>query len=112
MRVPGVIRMPSPAATPLNQSAAIVEIRDLSYAVNGRPVFAELDMDIPRGRITAIMGPSGTGKTTLLRLVTGQVAADSGVITVADTDMRTVRRAELYAQRRRMGMLFQNGALL
>ena len=96
----------------MNQSPAIVEIRDLGYAVNGRPVFAGLDLDIPRGRITAVMGPSGTGKTTLLRLITGQVAADSGVITVAETDMRTVRRAELYALRRRMGMLFQNGALL
>ena len=96
----------------MNQSPAIVEIRDLGYAVNGRPVFAGLDLDIPRGRITAVMGPSGTGKTTLLRLITGQVAADSGVITVAEKNMRTVRRAELYSLRRRMGMLFQNGALL
>jgi phospholipid/cholesterol/gamma-HCH transport system ATP-binding protein len=96
----------------LNQSPAIVEIRDLGYAVNGRPVFAGLDMDIPRGRITAVMGPSGTGKTTLLRLITGQVAADSGSISVAGQDMRTVRRADLYVLRRRMGMLFQNGALL
>jgi phospholipid/cholesterol/gamma-HCH transport system ATP-binding protein len=102
----------SPTATLLNQSPAIVEIRDLGYAINGRPVFAGLDMDIPRGRITAVMGPSGTGKTTLLRLITGQVAADSGSIRVAETDMRTVRRAELYVLRRRMGMLFQNGALL
>ena len=96
----------------MDQPPAIVEIRDLGYAVNGRPVFAGLDLDIPRGRITAVMGPSGTGKTTLLRLITGQVAADSGVITVAEKDMRTVRRAELYALRRRMGMLFQNAALL
>jgi len=96
----------------LNQSAAIVEIRNLNYAVNGRPIFAGLDIDIPRGRITAVMGPSGTGKTTLLRLITGQVAADSGSIMVAGEDLRTVRRAELYVLRRRMGMLFQNGALL
>ena len=97
---------------PLNQSAVIVEIRNLDYAVNGRPVFAGLDMDIARGRITAVMGPSGTGKTTLLRLITGQVAADSGSIVVAGQDMRTVRRDDLYVLRRRMGMLFQNGALL
>jgi phospholipid/cholesterol/gamma-HCH transport system ATP-binding protein len=58
------------------------------------------------------MGPSGTGKTTLLRLITGQVAADGGSIQVAGQDMRTVRRAGLYVLRRRMGMLFQNGALL
>jgi phospholipid/cholesterol/gamma-HCH transport system ATP-binding protein len=96
----------------LNQSASIVEIRNLNYAVNGRPVFAGLDLEIPRGRVTAIMGPSGTGKTTLLRLVTGQVAADDGSIVVAGMDMRALRRAELYVLRRRMGMLFQNGALL
>jgi phospholipid/cholesterol/gamma-HCH transport system ATP-binding protein len=102
----------SPAATPLNQAAPIVEIRNLDYAVNGRPVFTGLDMDIPVGRITAIMGPSGTGKTTLLRLITGQVAADSGSLVVAGQNLKALRRAELYTLRRRMGMLFQNGALL
>jgi phospholipid/cholesterol/gamma-HCH transport system ATP-binding protein len=96
----------------LNQSASIIEIRNVGYAVNGRPVFAGLDMDIPRGRITAVMGPSGTGKTTLLRLITGQVAADEGTILVAGQELRGVRRADLYVLRRRMGMLFQNGALL
>jgi len=96
----------------LNQTAPIVEIRDLRYAVNGRPVFDGLDMEIPRGGVTAVMGPSGTGKTTLLRLITGQVAADGGSIHVAGQDMRTLRRAGLYVLRRRMGMLFQNGALL
>jgi phospholipid/cholesterol/gamma-HCH transport system ATP-binding protein len=96
----------------LNQAAPIVEIRNLGYTVSGRPVFDGLDIDIPRGRVTAIMGPSGTGKTTLLRLITGQVKASHGSIQVAGQDMRTLRRADLYALRRRMGMLFQNGALL
>ena len=96
----------------LNQTAPIIEIRKLSYAVRSRPVLADLDMDIARGRVTAIMGPSGTGKTTLLRLITGQVFADSGSIKVAGQDMRTIGRADLYVLRRRMGMLFQNGALL
>ncbi len=96
----------------LNQAAPIVEIRNLDYAVSGRPVFAGLDIDIPRGRVTAVMGPSGTGKTTLLRLITGQVSADSGSIQVAGQDMRTLSGADLYVLRRRMGMLFQNGALL
>jgi phospholipid/cholesterol/gamma-HCH transport system ATP-binding protein len=97
----------------LNQSPSIVEIRNVSYAINGgRPVFAGLDMDIPRGRVTAIMGPSGTGKTTLLRLITGQVRADEGSILVAGQELRGMRRADLYVLRRRMGMLFQNGALL
>jgi phospholipid/cholesterol/gamma-HCH transport system ATP-binding protein len=84
----------------------------LGYAVGGRPIFDGLDMDIPRGKVSAVMGPSGTGKTTLLRLVTGQVRADTGSIHVAGEDMRNLKRADLYVLRRRMGMLFQNGALL
>jgi len=80
--------------------------------VSRRPVFAGLNIQIPRGKVTAVMGPSGTGKTTLLRLITGQVKADSGEIEVAGKNMRSLTRAELYVLRRRMGMLFQNGALL
>ena len=97
---------------PLNNPSAIVDIRNLDYAVGGRPVFAGLDMEIARGKVTAIMGPSGTGKTTLLRLITGQVMADAGFIEVAGENLMTLPRAGLYALRRRMGMLFQNGALL
>jgi phospholipid/cholesterol/gamma-HCH transport system ATP-binding protein len=110
--VSGAIGARIPAAPTLNQSASIIELRNVGYAVNSRPVFAGLDMDIPRGRITAVMGPSGTGKTTLLRLITGQVAANEGSIVVGGQDMRNVKRVELYTLRRRMGMLFQNGALL
>ncbi len=75
-------------------------------------MFEGLDMDIPRGRVTAIMGPSGTGKTTLLRLITGQLSADRGSIMVDDQQLTGLSRSELYSLRRRMGMLFQNGALL
>jgi phospholipid/cholesterol/gamma-HCH transport system ATP-binding protein len=105
------------STNPLNQAAAIVEIRSLSYAVSGHPVFDGLNMDIPRGRVTAVMGPSGTGKTTLLRIITGQALADSGTVRVDGEELGSRARpglthAQLYDLRRRMGMLFQNGALL
>jgi phospholipid/cholesterol/gamma-HCH transport system ATP-binding protein len=96
----------------LNPRAAIVEIRNLRYAVRGRSIFDGIDVDIAPGRITAVMGPSGTGKTTLLRLITGQLVADSGSVMVAGEDIGKLRGEALYALRRRMGMLFQNGALL
>jgi phospholipid/cholesterol/gamma-HCH transport system ATP-binding protein len=96
----------------LNPSATIVDIRNLDYAVSNRPVFSGLNIEIPRGKVTAVMGPSGTGKTTLLRLITGQVMADAGTIDVAGEDLNSISRRNLYVLRRRMGMLFQNGALL
>ncbi|HYB64545.1 MAG TPA: ABC transporter ATP-binding protein [Steroidobacteraceae bacterium] len=90
----------------------VVAVRDVHYAASGRPIFAGIDLEVRRGRITAIMGPSGTGKTTLLRLITAQVAPAHGRITVFGKDLSAFSRSEVYAMRRRMGMLFQNGALL
>src|SRR5439155_1676266 len=72
----------------------------------------DLDVQVRRGRITAIMGPSGTGKTTLLKLITAQVPPDQGELRVFGQELATLGRREVYALRRRMGMLFQNGALL
>ncbi|HEX4648501.1 MAG TPA: ABC transporter ATP-binding protein [Steroidobacteraceae bacterium] len=91
---------------------AVVDVRGVHYAVGGRPIFSGLDVQARRGRITAIMGPSGTGKTTLLKLVTAQVSADQGTLRVFGQDVATLRGRDIYALRRRMGMLFQNGALL
>lgn len=90
----------------------LVELRDVHYSVNGRAIFAGLTLSIQRGRITAIMGPSGTGKTTLLRLITGQLKPDRGEIIVDGLNVAKLRHRELFALRQRMGMLFQNGALL
>ena len=90
----------------------VVAVRDVHYAVDGRPIFAGVDLGVRRGRITAIMGPSGTGKTTLLKLITAQIPPDRGQVVVFGQDLAQLREHEIYAVRKRMGMLFQNGALL
>src|SRR5690606_32919984 len=69
------------------------------------------DIDIRRGKVTAIMGPSGTGKTTLLRLIGGQLRPDAGTVRIDGVDVHRLSRKELFRLRRRMGMLFQSGAL-
>ena len=84
----------------------------MRYAIGGRAIFDGLDITARRGRITAFMGPSGTGKTTLLRLITGQVHAERGSVRVFGEEVSTMSSKDLFALRRRMGMLFQNGALL
>ncbi|MBP6107390.1 MAG: ATP-binding cassette domain-containing protein [Steroidobacteraceae bacterium] len=88
-------------------------LRGVHFAVDsGKIVFSGLDIEIGRGAVTAIMGPSGTGKTTLLKLITGQVGADRGQVVVDGHDVARLNRKQIFALRRRMGMLFQNGALL
>jgi len=87
-------------------------VRDVHYSVGGREVFSGLDLRVRRGRVTGIMGPSGTGKTTLLKLITAQISPDRGSVVVFGHDLAAEGRGEIYALRRRMGMLFQNGALL
>ena len=108
----------SSSAASSNQSDAqsapdsIVEVRDVHYSIGGRAIFSGLSLQIARGRITAIMGPSGTGKTTLLKLITGQIKPDQGQVLFDGIDVASLSTSDLYTLRRRMGMLVQNGALL
>ena len=89
-----------------------VSIRGLSFSRGDRLIYNNLDVDFPRGKITAIMGPSGTGKTTLLRLIGGQLLPDAGTILVDGQNVAQLARKDLFELRKqKMGMLFQTGAL-
>lgn len=92
--------------------STLVAVRGLRFRFGPRVIFDGVDLDIPRGKVTAVMGPSGIGKTTLLRLIGGQVRPDAGAITVDGVDVHRLHRRELFELRKRMGMMFQNGALL
>ncbi len=98
--------------TTVNATSPIIDLREVRYTVGGRVIFDGLDMQILPGQVTAVMGPSGTGKTTLLRLITGQATADAGSIDVGGVAVVGASRSQVYALRQRMGMLIQNGALL
>jgi len=89
----------------------LIEIEGLRFSRGDRIIFDGLDLVVPRGRITALMGPSGTGKTTLLRIIGGQIRPDSGRVIVDGLDVPNLSRAELFELRKNMGMLFQSSAL-
>lgn len=95
-----------------NSSDNLIEIHDLKFSRGHRAIFDGLNLSIKKGEITALMGPSGTGKTTLLRLITRQLIPQQGDIYVDGVDISTLTLTELYQLRQRFGMLFQNGALL
>jgi len=89
-----------------------VEMAGVTYGYDrARPVLAGIDMTIPRGKVVAIMGGSGCGKTTLLRLIGGQIRAQAGHVMVDGQDVATLDRDGLFVLRRKIGMLFQFGAL-
>ena len=90
----------------------LIEIRDLHFNRGDKAIFKGVDLDIYRGKVTAIMGPSGTGKTTLLKLIGGQLLPDQGSIKIDGQNVHELKHAQLYELRKRMGMLFQSGALL
>jgi phospholipid/cholesterol/gamma-HCH transport system ATP-binding protein len=90
----------------------LIRIRGLRTVLNDKVIFDGIDLDIPRGSITAIMGPSGTGKTTLLRHLTGQTMPDAGEIRVDGADVTRLGREALFDLREHIGFLFQNSARL
>src|SRR3569833_4597839 len=94
------------------EHSSLVEICVLCFVRGARVIFDGGDVDIPRGKITAIMGPSGTGKTTVRKLIGGQRQPQAGRVVVDGEDVHALKRRELYDLRKRIGMLFQTGALL
>ena len=100
------------ASTQSIETRPLVQVRDLHTRLGDKPIFDGLSLDVPQGSITAIMGPSGTGKTTLLRHITGQLHADSGSVHVDGGDVARLSRGALFALREKIGFLFQNSALL
>lgn len=94
------------------ENNAVVEIKDISFSYGDRLIIDNLSLTIPRGKIVAIMGGSGCGKTTLLNLIGGRIKPDSGSLVVDGLSVPELSKKELFALRKRMGMLFQSGALL
>lgn len=89
----------------------LVTIYGLTFSRGQRKIFDNIDLRIPKGKVTAIMGPSGIGKTTLLRLIGGQIAPESGEIWFDGDNIPSLSRSKLYQVRKKMSMLFQSGAL-
>ena len=92
-------------------SNALVELHDVRFGYGERVILDGITLTIPRGKVTALMGASGGGKTTVLRLIGGQYRAQSGSLTFDGQEVASLNPTDLYAVRRRMGMLFQFGAL-
>jgi phospholipid/cholesterol/gamma-HCH transport system ATP-binding protein len=104
--------VPDASVDPTCPTDIAVSLRGVVYGYDRRrPILKGIDMTIPRGKLVAIMGSSGSGKTTILRLIGGQLRPQSGGVTVAGREVPKLERDELFALRRRIGMLFQFGAL-
>ncbi len=99
-------------AQPCAAGDALVELRDVNFGyTKDRQILSGVTLTVPRGKLVAVMGGSGCGKTTVLRLLCGQIRAGSGAVLVDGKSVATMTRDEMYAHRRRLGMLFQFGAL-
>lgn len=97
--------------TKSEQPEKLVKIENLTFKRGERVIYDNISLTIPTGKVTAIMGPSGIGKTTLLRLIGGQIRPDTGNIYFAEHNIPQLSRNDLYEVRKRMSMLFQSGAL-
>tara|TARA_R110002033_G_scaffold8677_5_gene29540 strand:- start:6 stop:830 length:825 start_codon:yes stop_codon:yes gene_type:complete len=89
----------------------LVEVNHLAFSHGSRVIYEDISLSIPKGKVTAIMGPSGIGKTTLLKLIGGQLIPDSGQVLFDGHDIHQLKRKDLFQLRKRMSMLFQSGAL-
>ena len=94
-----------------SNSESLVELRNLTFGYGERVILDNISLSVPRGKVTALMGASGGGKTTILRLIGGQNKAQSGQLLFDGQDVTPMNQAQIYTVRRRMGMLFQFGAL-
>jgi len=108
-----MMTMPDVAGFSMQSSASppLVELRNVTFGYGDRTILRDVSLTIPRGKVTALMGASGGGKTTVLRLIGGQARAQAGQVLLDGQDVGAMSQAQLYAARRRMGMLFQFGAL-
>ena len=89
----------------MNQN--LIEVKNLTFKRGSRVIYDNLNLQVKKGKITAIMGPSGIGKTTLLKLIGGQLMPERGEILFDGQDICSLSNRELYEVRKRMGMLFQ-----
>jgi len=94
------------------QPSNLVEVRDVTFSYGSRKILQDLNLQIPRGKVVAIMGGSGCGKTTVLNLLGGRIKPDSGSIHIDGQSVPDLGIRDLFQLRKRMGMLFQTGALL
>ena len=88
-----------------------VELKGVTFKRGERTIFDNVDIFIPRGKVTGIMGPSGCGKTTLLRLIAAQLKPSAGEVWVNGRNLPQLSRSELFDMRKQFGVLFQSGAL-
>ena len=103
--------MSNQSSNTASEQEMLVEIKNVTFSRGDRVIYDNVSLSVPKGKITAIMGPSGIGKTTMLRLIGGQLSPDSGDIFVDGQNIPKLNRSQLYKAREKMSMLFQSGAL-